>query len=163
MPRIDPSDRIPDRVDRVPGVQRHVLVVDGDDAALDRSRGLLEEAGYTVSTVDIPDIGMVRRIRPDAVVLGLMFRGQATGLDFLERHAADPVTAPIPVVVHAAESDLGPEQRRRLGLLSSPVVLRGQPAERLLAELRRVLVVPSAALVAARASQEEQLSAGVEG
>lgn len=123
-----------------PEAPLHILVVDGDDAELVRSRALLEQAGYDVSTVDLPDIGLVRRVEPDAVVLGLMFRGQASGLDFLERHAADPVTAPIPVVVHASEDELSAEQWRRLVALAHPVVPVRQSAERLLGELQRVLV-----------------------
>ena len=124
----------------LPQVPLHILVVDGDDAELDRSRALLEEAGYVVSTVDLPDIGLVRRVEPDAVVLGLMFRGQASGLDFLERHAADPVTSPVPVVVHASQDELSAEQWTRLVALAHPVVPVSQSAERLLGELQRVLV-----------------------
>jgi CheY-like chemotaxis protein len=116
----------------------HILVVHGDDAELDRERAMLEAAGYDVTTVDLPDIGLIRRVEPDAVVLGLMFRGQASGLAFLERHAADPVTSPIPVVVHADQDELSAEQRSRLAAVAGTVVPAGHESE-LLDELGRVL------------------------
>ena len=106
-----PADRAP-----------HVLVLDGDDGVLDRTRAVLEDAGYRVSTADLPDIGLVRRVAPDAILLGLLFRGQATGLAFLERHAADPSTAGVPVVVRAAAEHLDNGQRRRLVSLARPVL-----------------------------------------
>lgn len=111
---------------------------------LARSRALLERAGYEVSTADLPDIGLVRRVQPDALVLGLLYRGQAIGLDFLERHAADPVTAPIPVIVHASEEELSIEEWERLIALVHPVIPLAQSAERLLGALQRVLVVTPA-------------------
>lgn len=122
----------------------HILVVDGNDMELARSRTLLERAGYEVSTADLPDIGLVRRVQPDALVLGLLYRGQAIGLDFLERHAADPVTAPIPVIVHASEDELSIEEWERLIALAHPVIPLAQSAERLLGALQRVLVVTPA-------------------
>lgn len=123
----------------------HILVVDESDQELERSRTLLEQAGYQVTTVDLPDIGLVRRVEPDAIVLGLIYRGQASGLEFLERHASDPITAPVPVVVHASEDDLSPEQWARLLALAHPIVPMAQSAERLLGELQRVLVVTTPA------------------
>lgn len=100
----------------------HVLVVDGDDNILDRSRAQLEEAGFRVSTVDLPDIGLVRRIAPDAILLGLHFRGQAAGLEFLERHASDPSTAGVPVIVHTEARHLSEDQRTRLLALARPLL-----------------------------------------
>jgi CheY-like chemotaxis protein len=120
-------------------------VVDGDEAQLLRSQELLAAAGYQVSTADLPDIGLVRRIQPDALVLGLMYRGQASGLEFLERHAADPITARVPVIVHAAAEDLTADQWRRLTEVACPVEPSVKGSERLLAELQRVLLVRSAA------------------
>jgi CheY-like chemotaxis protein len=123
----------------------HILVVDGDDAILRQSQSLLEQAGYAVTLADLPDIGLVRRVEPDAVVLGLMFRGQAAGIEFLERHAADPATAAIPVVVHAAAAELSAAQWRRLTALAPPIVPATQAADGLLTELQRVLAtVPMA-------------------
>ena len=86
----------------------HVLVVDGDDDLTDATRIQLEAAGYEVSTADMPDIGIVRRIEPDVIVLGIFYRGRASGLDFLEHHGSDPRTAGVPVIVRVAVYVVGP-------------------------------------------------------
>jgi CheY-like chemotaxis protein len=122
-----------------PRPNSHVLVVDGDDAEGVRSGEMLEQAGYDVTIADLPDIGLVRRVEPDAVVLGLMYRGQASGLDFLERHAADSVTAPIPVVIRASVAELSDAQRDRLAALPHTIVAMTAPGEELLTQLHRVL------------------------
>lgn len=118
---------------------QHVLVIDGNDAAGNHSGAMLEAAGYAVTVADMPDIGVIRRVEPDAVVLGLMYRGEPTGLEFLERHAADPMTARIPVVVHAAIAELNDDQRQRLSTLPHGMVAMPSPDLELLAEIERVL------------------------
>ena len=103
----------------------HVLVVDGDDTLTDETRTQLEAAGYDVSTADMPDIGIVRRIEPDVIVLGIFYRGRASGLDFLEHHASDPRTARVPVIVRVADEQLDGGQRARLAALKWPVLAPG--------------------------------------
>ena len=92
----------------------HAPAVDGDDGILDRPRALLEEDGYRVSTADLPGIGPVRHVALDAILLGLLFRRQAAGLELLARHAGDPSTAEAPVIVHAAVEPPNDDQRGRL-------------------------------------------------
>jgi CheY-like chemotaxis protein len=100
----------------------HVLVVDGDDELTEETRAHLEAAGYDVSTADMPDIGIVRRVEPDVIVLGVFYRGRSSGLDFLEHHASDPRTAGVPVIVRVADGTLDSEQRSRLLSLNWPVL-----------------------------------------
>lgn len=100
----------------------HVLVVDGDDDLTDDTRTQLEAAGYEVSTADMPDIGIVRRIEPDVILLGIFYRGRSSGLDFLEHHASDPRTASVPVIVRVADAELDSGQRSRLAALKWPVL-----------------------------------------
>ena len=97
-----------------------ILVIDGDDAVARRSQSVLEAAGFEVATADLPDIGIVRRVAPDAIVLSLFFRGQASGLDFLERHMADPVAAATPIIVHGPCEGLDAGQMRRLRAAACP-------------------------------------------
>jgi hypothetical protein len=70
----------------------------------------------------MPDIGIVRRIEPDVIVLGIFYRGRASGLDFLEHHASDPRTATVPVIVRVADENLDSGQRSRLAALKWPVL-----------------------------------------
>jgi CheY-like chemotaxis protein len=122
-----------------PPRNQHVLVIDGNDAAGNYSRAMLEMAGYAVTVADMPDIGVIRRVEPDVVVLGLMYRGEPTGIEFLARHAADPMTARIPVVVHAAIAELNQVQRERLSALPHAIVAMTSPDVELLAEIERAL------------------------
>jgi CheY-like chemotaxis protein len=122
-----------------PPRNQHVLVIDGNDATGNHSRALLEVAGYAVTVTDMPDIGVIRRVEPDVVVFGLMYRGEPIGIEFLERHAADPMTAQIPVVIHAAIADLTHVQRDRLSALPHAVVAMTSPDAELLAEIERAL------------------------
>jgi CheY-like chemotaxis protein len=117
----------------------HILVIDGDDAAGNQLRATLEVAGYDVTVADMPDIGVIRRVEPDAVVLGLIYRGEPTGLDFLERHVTDPMTARIPVVVYASVAELSDAQRERLSALPHAIVTMTAPDSALLFEIERVL------------------------
>ena len=122
-----------------PDTNLHILVIDGDDAAGNQSRATLEVAGYDVTVADMPDIGVIRRVEPDAVVLGLIYRGEPTGLDFLERHVTDPMTARIPVVVYASVAELNEAQRARLSALQHTFVAMTAPDSALLFEIERVL------------------------
>lgn len=117
-----------------------ILVVVGDDGASNRARAHLDAAGYDVIVADMPDIGLVRRVEPDAVVLGILFRGEPTGLDFLTQHAADPVTARIPVLVLAAVAELTDAQRERLLALRRAMVALTTDDEELAPEIERVLM-----------------------
>lgn len=109
-----------------------ILVVDGDDQRTDGTRTQLEAAGYEVSTADMPDIGIVRRIEPDVIVLGIFYRGRSSGLDFLEHHASDPHTVRVPVIVSVADEALDSGQRSRLAALNWPVVAPDAAANDLL-------------------------------
>lgn len=122
----------------------HVLVIDGDEDVLERTRDVLEGEGYRVSVADLPDIGLVRRVAPDAIVLGLLFRGRPMGLEFLELHAADPTTARVPVLVRAVTADVDDIQWRRLVTLARLVVPPEAETAELLAQLRTSLHLAAA-------------------
>ena len=121
--------------------EAHVLVIDGDEEVLERTRDVLEGAGYRVSVADLPDIGIVRRVAPDAIVLGLFFRGRPMGLEFLELHAADPTTARVPVLVRARATDVDDGHWRRLVALARRVVPPEAGTAELLAQLRAAVQV----------------------
>lgn len=109
---------------------RRVLVVENDSPTAQLLTDLLTAAGYAV-TVLSSGFGvrqMVRHLRPRAVVLdlGLPYRSGAAVLAALK---ADPVTAPVPVVVVSVlEATLSPA-RASLAVaqlprpLSAPAVL----------------------------------------
>lgn len=102
------------------GTAFRILVIESDDAVARRSAAALEAAGFEVAVADLPDIGIVRRVAPDAIVLSLVFRGQASGLAFLERHVADPAAAATPVIVHGSGERLDADQMGRLRAVACP-------------------------------------------
>lgn len=139
----------------------HILVIDGDDELLERTQVVLETAGYRVTTADMPDIGIVRRLEPNAIVAGLFYRGEPTGIDFLEHHAADPATAAVPVVVHASASELTSAQWNRLVALAHPVLDRtGGPETGAVALIEQVRAVLATATPFARPETAGRASQG---
>jgi CheY-like chemotaxis protein len=128
-----------DNNDRDPIELAHVLVIDSDDAILAESRDRLEAAGYRVTTADLPDIGILRRFTPDAVVVGIFYRGDPGGIGFLEHNATDPVLARVPAIVRAAATGLTAADQDRLSALRHPIVA-GDDYPALLAQLNHLLV-----------------------
>jgi len=105
------------------GGQIRVLIVDEDETFVEECRSALELADYEVATADLPDIGIVRRMLPDIMVVAVAFRGESLGLDFLEHHMSDARTASVPVILResAAPSTIDQESRARaLGALVIP-------------------------------------------
>jgi CheY-like chemotaxis protein len=116
----------------------HVLVIDSDDRILTRTSELLESAGYLVSTADMPDIGILRRVEPDVMVVGIFFREQPAGLNFLEHNLTDSMLAKVPVVIQGDLASLNANDRDRLERLPHPAVDTSDAPE-LLVQVRQVV------------------------
>ena len=92
-----------------------MVVIEDDPLTADLLSDVLTEAGYTVSVLD-STLGVhaaVRRLLPCAIVLdlGLPYR---SGASLLQDLKADPVTAPVPVVIVSALADSLPQDRAAL-------------------------------------------------
>ncbi len=81
--------------------QPHVLVVDDDQALLDLYRDVLGDEGYRITATPVApdDLGAVRELAPDAILLDLRLGGGPGGPSLLERLSTDPAMAAIPVVL----------------------------------------------------------------
>lgn len=93
-----------------------ILIVD-DDEQLRRSLvRLLERAGHDCATASDGDevMGAVRDARPDVVLMDLMMP-RRSGLEAFRDLRGDPGTAPIPVILMTARSDLLPYVASMLG------------------------------------------------
>ncbi|MGZ4639976.1 MAG: ATP-binding response regulator, partial [Actinomycetes bacterium] len=77
-----------------------VLLVEDDQSSLDLLHAYLENSGFDVAVArdGAAGLGIVRRDRPDAVVLDIRLPG-LIGWDVLAAMQADPATAAIPVIV----------------------------------------------------------------
>jgi len=91
-----------------------ILVVDDDADILKLARGYLEQDGFSVAEArDGPSaLELIRRSRPDLVVLDLMIPG-LDGFGVLRTLRADRALAPIPVILLTARLD---ESDKVLGL-----------------------------------------------
>ena len=86
--------------------KRKVLLVDDDEAFLDATALLLEDAGFEVlKATDGPSgLAAAREHRPDAIVLDVMMPGMH-GWDVLQRLRNHPRTLDIPVIVCSVVND----------------------------------------------------------
>ncbi len=94
--------------------KQFVLVVDGNARDALVTGMLLQNFGYTVSTVRTVEdaVELLTVAAPGLVVTELVFPGK-TGFDLLSRIRLDPALAKIPVIVQTALSDVGTEDRCR--------------------------------------------------
>ena len=95
---------------------RSVLVVDDDERVRSLLRLALARSGLVV--LEAPDgaaaLDLVRRARPDLVLLDMMMPGLG-GLEVCRRLRADPATRTLPVLMLSAAAS---EEDRRAGLES---------------------------------------------
>jgi CheY-like chemotaxis protein len=110
----------------MPSARASVLVIDDDASIRDVLATLLRDEQYTVAErVQLPDPDEVRELRPDCIVLDIVFGGEPAGLDFLAALKRDPDLAGIPVIVcTAATGDrfelLRPRLARAAAVLAKP-------------------------------------------
>jgi CheY-like chemotaxis protein len=113
-----------------------ILVIEDDSRIQELLEEMLTGSGYRVEATDsaLGAAALVRRLRPDAVLLdlGLPYRSGATVLHELK---VDPQTHDIPVVILSAMTETLTPERRAMAdaVLSKPVSLNG-----LLTTLRRL-------------------------
>jgi CheY-like chemotaxis protein len=119
-----------------PRSQPLVLLVEDDHRIQELLEEMLAGSGYLVQATDsaLGAAALVRRLRPDAVLLdlGLPYR---SGASVLQEIKLDPQTRDVPVVILSAMTETLAPERRALAdaLLSKPVSLSV-----LLTTLRRV-------------------------
>ncbi len=121
--------------------QAHVLVVDDDEALLGLYRELLGDEGYRVTALtDAPaDPALVHDLAPDVLLLNLRLGTSFGGPSLLDRLAADPATAAIPVVLCTGDVREIEALRGRAGGLSSAVVFKPFDLDDLLAAVAAAL------------------------
>lgn len=102
----------------------HVLVIDGSPAVLDLFHDLLDAEGYRVSLcpTERANLGLVKRTRPDLVVLDLVLSTGGTGQDLLWELRKDPETAGIVILVCTSTIHLLEQARERLAEDSLAVI-----------------------------------------
>lgn len=89
-----------------------ILVVNDTQEILELFRMLLEEEGYDVILAGFPiqEIDEIERIKPDLIILDLVFGEEKTGMQMLQMLKMRRSTAIIPVIVCTAALHLVREQ-----------------------------------------------------
>ena len=99
VPSSDGAGASPDGVDRSGDARPHILVMNDEQELLDLFKDLLEEEGYRVSTsIHMLDLEKVRQLRPDLMVLDIMFEGASKGWPFITMARMDRQLCGIPII-----------------------------------------------------------------
>ena len=118
-----------------------VLLVDDDAETRRLLTETLHAAGWRTLEAATAEEGLrlAREAEPAVIVLDLMLP-DLSGFDLLEKLAADPITAEIPVIVHTGRA-LGAGDLARLGAAAEHVITKGAGAFELVNHLRRMELV----------------------
>ncbi len=126
------------------GIPR-ILCIEDDEALAEVFVELLTEPGYeVVPRRALPAIAELLVIRPDLIVLDLVFRGQATGLDFLADLRRQPDLIRLPVIVCSAAVEFLRAHRDCLDGFGVTVVPKPFDVDTLLETTARLLAPRSA-------------------
>lgn len=100
-----------------PGARAHILVLDDAGDVRDLLREVLEDAGYRVTLAgEALEPRQIAALRPDVLILDLLFSGENLGRELLRRIHDHPATAGLPVVVCSASPEAIDRLRAEGGL-----------------------------------------------
>ena len=118
-----------------------ILVVNDTQEILELFRLLLEEEGYEVVLAGFPiqQIGDVERIKPDLIILDLVFADQTSGWQMLQMLKMKRATQSIPVIVCSAALQLVREQEGYLVSQGVHVVFKPFDIDHLLVHVKELL------------------------
>ncbi len=105
---------------------KHILAGDDSPELLALFRDLLEAEGYRVTlAADAFDLGLIKRVAPDLVVLDHMIGdGAGSGWHLLRDLRRDPATAALPVVVCTGATQRVRDNLAVLDQLGAALVLK---------------------------------------
>jgi len=118
-----------------------ILVVNDTQEILELFRLLLEEEGYEVILAGFPvqQISDVERIKPDLIILDLVFADQTTGWQMLQMLKMQRSTQSIPVIVCSAALKLVQEQEGYLVSQGVHVVFKPFDIDHLMIHVKELL------------------------
>ena len=119
-----------------------ILVVNDTQEILELFRMILEgEEGYEVilSGFPIQDIHDVEQIKPDLIILDLVFGSEKTGMQMLQMLKMKRSTASIPVIICTAALDLVREQEGYLNSQGIHLIYKPFDIDHLMTNVKRLL------------------------
>lgn len=119
-----------------------ILVVNDTQEILELFRMILEEeGGYEVilSGFPIQEIEDVEQLKPDLIILDLVFGSEKTGMQMLQMLKMKRPTASIPVIICTAALDLVREQEGYLNSQGVHLIYKPFDIDHLMANVKRLL------------------------
>ena len=118
-----------------------ILVVNDTQEILELFRVLLEEEGYDVILAGFPIqvIDEIEQIKPDLIILDLVFGEEKTGMQMLQMLKMKRATAVIPVIVCTAALHLVREQEGYLVSQGVHLVYKPFDIDLLIANVKQLL------------------------
>ena len=118
-----------------------ILVVNDTQEILELFRMLLEEEGYEVVLAGFPvqQIGDIEKIKPDLIILDLVFGDQKSGWQMLQMLRMQRSTASTPVIICTAALDLVREQEGYLVSQDVHVVFKPFDIDHLITNVKQLL------------------------
>lgn len=144
-----------------------ILVVNDTEEILELFRMVLgEEGGYEVITASFTphDLREVERVKPDLVILDLIFGVEKIGWQLLEKMRLNRATADIPVIVCTAAVNEVRQNEGHLTAMGVSVILKPFDVDLLLAVVKEALAARRRRSGATQGQQSgESREPGVEG
>jgi DNA-binding response OmpR family regulator len=119
-----------------------ILVVNDTQEILELFRMILEEeGGYEVilSGFPVQEIEEVEQIKPDLIILDLVFGSEKTGMQMLQMLKMKRSTALIPVIICTAALDLVREQEGYLNSQGVHLIYKPFDIDHLMTSVKRLL------------------------
>lgn len=126
-------------------MRKRILVVNDTQEILELFRILLEEEGYEVilSGNPLQSLIEVEQVRPDLIILDILFRAEKTGWQMLEMLRTKRSTASIPVLICSAALHDVQEQEGYLNSQGVRIVYKPFDIEVLLQTIKTMLDIAS--------------------
>lgn len=123
---------------------KRVLVINDTQEILDLFDEILSEEGYEVYLYSyaIRDMVEIERVNPDVIILDLMFGGEATGWQLLQKLRMRRSTASIPIVLCTAATNSVRETEGYLQSQGVCLVLKPFQIDDLLQSVERAITIP---------------------
>ncbi len=141
--------------------RKHLVLIDDDPVDLETTAGLLENAGYHVTTLSDGRVGIpeVRGNPPDLILLDIKMPG-VSGFEVAQRLKRDARTADVPILFLSGSSHVE-DRVRGLQLGADAVLLKPFHARELIANIERSLhSAAERALILAQAMRDELTGIG---
>ncbi len=119
-----------------------ILVVNDTQEILELFRMILEEEGgyeAILSGFPIQEIEDVEQLKPDLIILDLVFGSEKTGMQMLQMLKMKRSTASIPVIICTAALDLVREQEGYLNSQGVHLIYKPFDIDHLMANVKRLL------------------------